>query len=92
MATSLNLELKESRPKYMTQNDAIHCCECARIDAKNPGCSHRARYSVNIRVVHDDLKDVHLCPDHLAMLWSALRNRVAHPPITVKGFARMHAQ
>jgi hypothetical protein len=37
--------------------------------------------------VEDDLEDVHLCPDHLALLWSTLRKRVAHPPITVKGSA-----
>jgi len=43
-------------------------------------------------VVHGSLKDVHLCPDHLAMLWSALRNPLVHSPISVKGFARMHAQ
>ena len=76
----------------MTQDIKIHCCECARIDANTPGCSHRARYSVNVQVVHDDLKDVHLCADHMAIFWSALRNPVIHPPITVKGFARMHAQ
>ena len=77
---------------FMTQNNPAHCCECSKIDANTPGCSHRARYSVDVQVVHDSLKDVHLCPDHLAMLWSALRNPVVHSPITVKGFARMHAQ
>ena len=75
----------------MTQDKHAHCCECAKIDANTSGCSHRARYSVDVQVLHDSLKNVHLCPDHLAMLWSALRNPVVHSPITVKGFARMHA-
>jgi hypothetical protein len=75
----------------MTQESKSHCCECAKIDASAAGCSHPARYSVDVRVVHDDMKDIHLCPDHLAMLWSALRNPVVHSPITVKGFARRHA-
>jgi hypothetical protein len=76
----------------MTQDTKPHCCECAKIDAKTPGCTHPARYSVNVRVVHDDLKDVHLCADHLAILWSTLRNPVIHSPVTVKGFVRVHAQ
>ena len=76
----------------MAEKAKQHCCECAKIDSKNPGCSHQARYSVDVRVVHDELKDVHLCPDHLAILWSTLRNPVVHSPVTVKGFARMHAQ
>ena len=76
----------------MTSKSMSHCCECAKIDAKAPGCSHPARYSVDVQVVHGYLKDVHLCPDHLATLWSALRNPVVHSPITVKGFARRHAQ
>jgi len=75
----------------MTFERKSHCCECAKIDAKTSGCSHRAQYSVDVQVVHDNLKDVHLCADHLAILWSALRNPVVHSPITVKGFARMHA-
>jgi len=76
----------------MTQQDQTHCCECARISGKEQGCSHRARYSVDLQVVHDDVKNVHLCADHLALLWSELRNPVLHSPIAVKGFARMHAQ
>jgi len=75
----------------MTHESKFHCCECAKIDAKAPDCSHRAQYSVDVRVVQDDLKDVHLCANHLALLWSTLRNPVVHSPITVKGFARMHA-
>ena len=74
----------------MTSEKKPHCCECAKIDAKAPGCSHRAQYSVDV-LVHDNLKDVHLCADHLAILWSALRNPVVPSPITVKGFVRMHA-
>lgn len=66
-----------------------HCCECEKISSAS-GCSHPARYSVDVRVVHEDVKNVHLCADHLAMLWSALRNPVVHSPVAVKGFARMH--
>ncbi|MBV9146721.1 MAG: hypothetical protein JO065_12445 [Acidobacteria bacterium] len=75
----------------MTQDNKAHCCECVRIDAKTPGCNHKARYSVDVRVVHDDIKDVHLCADHLAMLWSSLRTPAMQTPVTVKGFSRMHA-
>jgi len=93
----VRIELRSLKPLYegtkatfMTSERKPHCCECAKIDAKT-GCSHRAQYSVDVQVVHDNLKDVHLCADHLAILWSALRNPVVHSPITVKGFARMHA-
>jgi hypothetical protein len=75
----------------MTQTKEQHCCECAKIDANTSTCSHRAQYSVDVKVVQNDLKDVHLCADHLAMLWSSLRSRVVRSPIAVKGFARMHA-
>ncbi|MBV9073038.1 MAG: hypothetical protein JOZ10_05345 [Acidobacteria bacterium] len=46
---------------------------------------------MDVRVVHDDIKDVHLCADHLAMLWSSLRTPAMQTPVTVKGFSRMHA-
>jgi hypothetical protein len=95
---SVESSLRPLKPLYegieatsMTHENKTHCCECAKIDSKTPGCSHRAQYSVDVQVVHDNLKDVHLCADHLAILWSALRNPVVPSAITVKGFARMHA-
>jgi hypothetical protein len=75
----------------MTAKTPEHCCECARIDASGPGCTHRARYAVDVKVVHEELRDLRLCADHLAMLWTALRNPVVHSPVSVKGFTRMHA-
>ena len=92
----MNRKIKSSIPgnkaALMTTESKSHCCECAKIDAQTPGCSHTARYSVDVQLVHDHLKNVHLCPDHMAKLWSALRNPVVHSPMTVKGFARRHAQ